>query len=195
MKILIIDLFSGAGGVSTGFAMAKDCKVIAAVNHDDMAIQSHTANHPDVIHFVEDIKHIQMEKLVKIASDAKTQHPGALLLLWASLECTNFSKAKGGLPRDADSRSLADYMPWYVESLKPDYIGIENVIEFMSWGPLDENGKPERRKNVGKFITYNGSGISDVADFTHQSRYEAPKLIKVKMFNRNTSAAILLIPC
>jgi len=146
MKLLIIDLFSGAGGVSTGFSLAKDCKVIAAVNHDDMAIQSHTANHPDVLHFVEDIKHIQMEKLVKIATDAKIQYPDALLLLWASLECTNFSKAKGGLPRDADSRSLADYMPWYVESLKPDYVGIENVIEFMSWGPLDENGKPLSKK-------------------------------------------------
>jgi hypothetical protein len=41
----------------------------------------------------------------------------------------------------------------------------------------------------------NGSSISDVADFLHQSRYEAPQLIKDKMFNRSTSAAILLIPC
>ena len=41
----------------------------------------------------------------------------------------------------------------------------------------------------------NGSGIGDVADFTHQSRYEAPQFIKVKMLNRSTSAAILLIPC
>ena len=40
-----------------------------------------------------------------------------------------------------------------------------------------------------------GSGISDVVDFQHQSRYEAPQLNKVKMFNRSTSAAILLIPC
>lgn len=146
MKLIIIDLFAGAGGVSTGFEAAKDCKVIAAVNHDEVAIASHEANHPNVFHFVEDIKHIQMEKLVKVVSDAKTKYPNALLLLWASLECTNFSKAKGGLPRDADSRSLADYMPWYVASLNPDFIGIENVIEFMSWGPLDENGKPVSKK-------------------------------------------------
>lgn len=146
MKLLILDLFAGAGGVSTGFQNAKDCKVIAAVNHDAMAIESHEANHPDVFHFVEDIKHIQMEKLQKIVTDARIQYPNSLLLLWASLECTNFSKAKGGLPRDADSRSLADYMPWYVDSLNPDYVGIENVIEFMSWGPLDENGKPQSKK-------------------------------------------------
>ena len=36
----------------------------------------------------------------------------------------------------------------------------------------------------------NGVGISDVADSTHQSRYEAPKLIKEQMFNRSASAAI-----
>ena len=40
-----------------------------------------------------------------------------------------------------------------------------------------------------------GSGISDVADFQHHSRYEEPQLNKIKMFNRSTSAAILLISC
>ena len=49
------------------------------------------------------------------------------------------------------------------------------------------------RTNVA--LAGNGSGISDVADLTHQSRYEAPQFNKVKMFNRSTSAAILLIPC
>lgn len=44
-------------------------------------------------------------------------------------------------------------------------------------------------------ITANGSGIGDVADFKHKSRYEEPQFNKVKMFNRSTSAAILLIPC
>lgn len=44
-------------------------------------------------------------------------------------------------------------------------------------------------------IAPNVSGISDVADFQHHSRYEATKLIKVQMFNRSMSAAILLIPC
>ena len=44
-------------------------------------------------------------------------------------------------------------------------------------------------------LAHNGSGISDVAEFQHHSRYEAPQLNKVQMFNRSTSAAILLIPC
>ncbi|MFA6260378.1 MAG: DNA cytosine methyltransferase [Bacteroidia bacterium] len=149
--ILVIDLFCGAGGVTTGFEQAesfgqKVSKVIACVNHDEMAIASHEANHPDALHFTEDIKCIDMQHLQDILRVAKIQYPDALVMLWASLECTNFSKAKGGLPRNADSRSLADYMPWYVEALQPDYVGIENVVEFMSWGPLDETGRPISRK-------------------------------------------------
>jgi DNA (cytosine-5)-methyltransferase 1 len=66
------------------------------------------------------------------------------------LECTNFSIAKGGQSRDADSRTLADslFMQYddetnkyhdgdsYIQVLQPDYIYIENVKEFKEWGPL-----------------------------------------------------------
>jgi len=41
-----------------------------------------------------------------------------------------------------------------------------------------------------KGISYNGMGISDVADFQHHSRYEEPQLNKEQMFNRSTSADI-----
>ncbi len=52
------------------------------------------------------------------------------------------ARAKGGQPRDADSRTLAEHLFRYIEAINPDYIQIENVEEFMSWGDLDENGKP-----------------------------------------------------
>lgn len=79
-------------------------------------------------------------------------YPMAKVVLWASLECTNFSRAKGGLPRDADSRTLAEHLFRYIEALAPDYIQIENVEEFMSWGDLDENGKPISR-DKGRLYT------------------------------------------
>lgn len=72
----------------------------------------------------------------------KKIYPDALVVLWASLECTNFSKAKGGQPRDADSRTLAEHLFRYIEAIDPDYIQIENVEEFMSWGDMDEHGHP-----------------------------------------------------
>jgi DNA (cytosine-5)-methyltransferase 1 len=156
---LIVDLFCGAGGTTTGFAMAQVeendvAKVIACVNHDAKAIESHWLNHPAVKHFEEDIRTLDLTELVALVSLQKQMFPEAYLVLWASLECTNFSKAKGGLPRDADSRTLADHLYRYVDALQPDYIQIENVVEFMSWGPLDANGKPVSRKNGSDWMRW-----------------------------------------
>ena len=147
MKLLYIDLFCGAGGTSTGVEKARleneQCaKVIACVNHDKNAIASHAANHPDALHFTEDIRTLNLSPLVSHLQKCRAEYPEALIVLWASLECTNFSKAKGGQPRDADSRTLAEHLFRYIEAINPDYIQIENVEEFMSWGDMDENGKP-----------------------------------------------------
>ncbi|MBA4852045.1 DNA cytosine methyltransferase [Emticicia sp. BO119] len=137
-KFIIVDLFCGAGGTTLGFEMAKNgiAKVIACVNHDPKAIKSHWANHPEVVHFEEDILTLDLTELISLTNHYRKLYPEAKVILWASLECTNFSKAKGGQPRDADSRTLAWGLPRYVDALKPDYIQIENVVEFMSWGPL-----------------------------------------------------------
>lgn len=147
IKLLYIDLFCGAGGTSTGVTKAqlfgKQCaKVVACVNHDANAIASHQANHPDTLHFTEDIRTLELNPLVKHLDKMKKKYPEAKTVLWASLECTNFSNAKGGKPRDADSRTLAEHLFRYMDVLDTDYIYIENVKEFMYWGDLDQNGKP-----------------------------------------------------
>lgn len=134
--IIMIDLFCGGGGTSEAAKMSGSVKVIAAVNHDPLAIKSHRANHKNVVHFDEDILFLDMKKLQKVVEKARAKYPGAKLAVWASLECTNYSDAKGGLPRDEDSRTLANGMFRYLEALKPDYFMVENVEEFMSWGPL-----------------------------------------------------------
>lgn len=156
---LIVDLFCGFGGTTTGFAdaMINDsniAKVIACVNHDPKAIKSHWLNHPDVTHYEEDIRTLDLSGLVALVEYWKCVYPDAYVVLWASLECTNFSKAKGGLPRNADSRTLAEHLFRYQQALNPDYIQIENVVEFMSWGPLDENGKPVSRKNGSDWLKW-----------------------------------------
>ena len=147
IKLLYIDLFCGAGGTSTGvenarYADEQCAKVIACVNHDANAIASHAANHPDALHFTEDIRTLELSPLVAHVDRMKKIYPDPLIVLWASLECTNFSKAKGGQPRDADSRTLAEHLFRYIEAIDPDYIQIENVEEFMSWGDMDEKGHP-----------------------------------------------------
>lgn len=127
----------------------KCAKVVACVNHDANAIASHAANHPDAMHFIEDVRTLDLKPIAERLRLAKSFTPDAKVVLWASLECTNFSRAKGGQPRDPDSRTLAEHLFRYIEVLRPDYLQIENVEEFMSWGDMDTQGKPVS-KDKGK---------------------------------------------
>lgn len=161
IKLLIIDLFCGAGGFTEGAEQAvcaegyRIAVVAGGVNHDPPAIESHIANHPETTHWIEDVRDKSLPRqILAVLKAAKKLYPNAKVLLHASLECTNFSNAKGGKPRDADSRSLAEYMPLYLETLKPDYFTVENVREFMSWGPLNDQGKPEDRKKGKDYVRW-----------------------------------------
>ena len=159
IQLLYIDLFCGAGGTSSGVEYArvngmKCAEVVACVNHDKNAILSHMANHPNTLHFTEDIRTLELSPMVKRLQEKRIEYPHAKVVLWASLECTNFSKAKGGQPRDADSRTLAEHLFRYIDELQPDYIQIENVEEFMCWGALDENGKPVSKDQGCDYIRW-----------------------------------------
>ena len=159
VRLLYIDLFCGAGGTSTGVMKArlhghKCAKVVACVNHDVNAIASHQANHPDTLHFTEDIRTLELSPLVEHLRKVQRKYPDAYVVLWASLECTNFSKAKGGKPRDADSRTLAEHLFRYIEAINPHYIMIENVGEFMCWGDLDANGKPVSKDQGRSYLKW-----------------------------------------
>lgn len=136
IEFLVVDLFCGAGGVSEGFLKSGVAEVIICVNHDAKAIEAHKLNHTKAVHFVEDVRKVDIVKFLPIIEYWKTIYPNAKLLLWASVECTNHSIAKGGLPKDADSRTLPVHLYPYVKILNPDYIGIENVKEFRDWSPL-----------------------------------------------------------
>ena len=147
IELFVIDLFCGAGGLSEGVEEARlngnrCAKVVCCVNHDKNAILSHDANIPDALHFIEDIRTLELSPINTIVERIRELYPDSMIMLHASLECTNFSKAKGGQPRDADSRTLAEHLVRYIDVIDPDYIQIENVEEFMSWGDMDEKGKP-----------------------------------------------------
>lgn len=124
MKLKVVDLFCGAGGVTQGISNTSNAQVVACINHDELAIRSHSENHPDCQHYTEDIRLFD-EKLLPKAD-----------VIWMSAECTHFSNAKGGEPRDADSRSLSNEIFRYARHCEPDYIIIENVREFLTWAPL-----------------------------------------------------------
>lgn len=136
---LVVDLFAGGGGASTGIEQAIGRHVDIAINHDPEAIALHEANHPQTRHYVSDVFEIDP---VAVTGG---QPVG---LLWASPDCKHFSKAKGGKPVSKKIRGLAWIVVEWIEALMPTdshprVICLENVEEFVTWGPLDENNMPD----------------------------------------------------
>lgn len=133
------DLFAGGGGASRGMQAAFDgADVDFAINHSDLAMRVHAANHRDTVHLTADLW------LVKPEQVTKGQPVG---FLWASPDCRDHSNAKGGKPRQQKIRALPWVVVRWAKAVRPDVIGLENVPEFTGWGPLDEHGKriPSRK--------------------------------------------------
>lgn len=136
IKNIVVDGFCGIGGVTCGFEKLEGWMVIACINHWDVAIETHQRNYPNCLHLLEDFRVADLEVVKYLIREIRKRNPSVKLHLWLSLECTNFSNAKGGMSRDADSRTLADFADRYVIELNPDHIWIENVKEFMLWGRM-----------------------------------------------------------
>lgn len=134
------DLFCGSGGFSTALVRAIEELFpgreldLVAVNHWQVAINTHQLNHPGVRHFCADLKTLKPREAV----------PGGVLdILLAAPACTYHSRARGGKPVHDQQRMD----PWHVvewcTELRVHRLCVENVPEFVDWGPCDvRNGKP-----------------------------------------------------
>lgn len=139
---LIIDSFAGGGGASEGIRAALGRDPDYALNHDRLALAMHRINHPNTHHIEEDVWNVDA---VSLCSGREVG------LLWMSPDCKDFSKAKGGKPREQSIRGLAWVGVGWIKSLpkrqRPKVVLLENVEEFQDWGPLLEDGTrcPARR--------------------------------------------------
>ncbi len=130
---LVIDLFAGGGGASTGLEAALGRIVNVAINHNPIALAVHEANHPATEHLTADV--FEVNPVIATAGHKVD-------VLWASPDCTHFSVAKGGKPKSKNIRSLAEVVVQWASAVKPRLIFVENVREFLTWGPLDDEGFP-----------------------------------------------------
>lgn len=133
---IVVDNFAGGGGASTGIEMAIGRSVDIAINHDPAAIAMHRANHPMSEHYCEDVWHVDPVEACK-------GRPVALV--WFSPDCKHHSKAKGGKPVSKKIRGLAWVAVRWAKKVHPRVIMLENVEEFMDWGRLDANMRPDPR--------------------------------------------------
>lgn len=130
---LIVDNFAGGGGASTGLERAFGRPVDIAINHDPEALAMHAANHPHTKHYCESVFDVDP------AAITGNQPVG---LVWLSPDCKHFSKAKGGKPVSKKIRGLAWIALRWAATVKPRVIMLENVEEFVTWGPLGADGRP-----------------------------------------------------
>jgi DNA (cytosine-5)-methyltransferase 1 len=75
-------------------------------------------------------------------------------LLWASPECTHHSNARGSRPRSDQSRASAWLILKWLSELYVSRVIIENVPEFLTWGPLDDAGRPIPSKKGKTFRAF-----------------------------------------
>lgn len=143
----IVDLFAGGGGASEGIRQALGVGPAVAVNHDAAAIEMHTANHPGTLHLCEDVFRVRPFRPRRRAID----------LLWASPNCTHFSRAKGSAPKDSGIRLLAWVVVEWARAVSPRVICLENVVEFQTWGPLDSDGQPIKAQAGETFREFVGA--------------------------------------
>lgn len=141
---LIVDLFAGGGGMSVAMEMAWGRSPDIAINHNDNALSMHRMNHPQTRHFVADV--------FEVCPRGATQgRPVGWLHL--SPDCTHHSQARGGQPRSAKIRALAWIGVRWAGQVMPDVISLENVKQFLKWGPLIA----KRDQATGRVVKLDGS--------------------------------------
>lgn len=101
IELFVIDLFCGAGGLSEGVEEARlvgnRCgKVVCCVNHDKNATFHMMPISLMHFSFIEDIRTLELSPISTIVERIRQLYPDAMIMLHASLECTNFSKAQSG---------------------------------------------------------------------------------------------------
>lgn len=144
--VLYVDSFAGGGGASTGIEMATGHPVDIAINHDESAIMMHKRNHPYTEHYREDIWKVDPVKATR------GRH---VRLAWFSPDCKHFSRAKGAALVDKHIRGLAWVVLRWAGTVKPDVIMLENVPEFVTWGPV-RKGRPIKSKAGQTYWKWHG---------------------------------------
>lgn len=141
---ITVDGFCGGGGWSTGMELALGEPVTIGINHDAAAIAMHKKNHPNTKHYNENIYTVDPYEAC-----------GGRKVGWAhfSPDCTHFSVAKGGTPVKKNIRGLAWVVTKWAGTVKPRIISMENVKEFMTWGPLIA----KRDKETGRVLKLDGT--------------------------------------
>jgi DNA (cytosine-5)-methyltransferase 1 len=159
--LVVVDLFCGAGGFSTGLIYALfekySAEISAAVGKptEDLSITDDAVQ----AWFGENIKLAAVNHWDRAVETYEANHPWvdvynakvqalhppdvvdghSVDLLLAGPSCIPWSRAKGGMADDDQQRMSPRHCAHYLELLRPTTFCLENVPGLLKWGPLREN--------------------------------------------------------
>lgn len=122
VKYTVIDLFSGAGGLSRGFYDAN-FNVVLGIDFDDMALKTFAKNHGDAKSMKLDLFNLENVNLIKEEFETKYDK---LDVLVGGPPCQGFSLA-GKREADDERNTLYKAMVKVASILKPKAVVLENV--------------------------------------------------------------------
>lgn len=145
-----VDLFCGGGGTSSGLVSAAQelgtQLDLLGINHWDVALETYSRNFPH-------LRDPERENVYRL-SPHKYFPQGNLDLMVASPECIYHSIARGDGPCNDQSRSGAQTVLEWLKAIHVDKLLLENVKEFVNWGPLDKNGRPIKKLRGVQFQAF-----------------------------------------
>lgn len=118
-RALGIDLFAGAGGMSLG-AQWAGLQIVHAIEHDETACQTYSANHPSTTVTCKDIRDVNPTTLSFV--------PEGTLVLFGGPPCSGFSSSNKKTRDNKNSNNwLFQEVLRFAEALNPDWVVLENV--------------------------------------------------------------------
>lgn len=172
------DHLCGGGGSSSGAEMVPGVRVRIAINHWQLAIDTHNLNLPHVDH-----------DLMDMALADPRRYP-ATDIAWFSPECTTWSQANSAvqdfarpddpslfdddrpLPKAAvvRSRALMEDVPRFAEHHRYRAVIVENVTDILKW-----TGLPKWKARMRR-LGYRCQTVTLNSAFAHQLGAPAPQL-------------------
>lgn len=124
-KYKIIDLFSGAGGLSYGFEIAG-CEIQLAIEKDAWAVDTYKANHKN--------HNIIEADITTLDDDYFMPYRGKIDIVMGGPPCQGFSIAASNRRKKDDSRNaLYQHFLRIVSIIEPKVVLIENVKEIVGY--------------------------------------------------------------
>ncbi len=158
----LIDLFSGCGGISSGFEMAG-FKTLLGVDIHSPSIASFRKNHPQAAAVLGDIAKVSEENVRSLVGD---NHVTAIS---AGVPCQGFSMSNRKRWQDDERNFLFREFVRFIDMLEPEVIMLENVSGMKS----TKGG--QFIKDIAKAMSEAGSGYVVDSRLLNSADYGVPQ--------------------